>query len=60
MRKRIAAGQNYADIPKMNELFTCVAVANGLLRTKSGDMMTIIDYGSLNVSNFSLMSNFHV
>jgi len=52
MRKRIAAGQNYADIPNIKELFTTVAVANGLCRTKAGDLMTIIDYGSLNVDSF--------
>jgi hypothetical protein len=52
MRKRIAAGQNYADMPNIKELFTTVAVANGLLRTKAGDLMTIIDYGSLNVDAF--------
>jgi len=52
MRKRIAAGQNYADIPNIKELFTCVSVANGLCRTKTGDLMTIIDYGSLNVDAF--------
>jgi hypothetical protein len=52
MRKRIAAGQNYADIPNIKELFTTVAVANGLCRTKAGDLITIIDYGSLNVDAF--------
>jgi hypothetical protein len=28
MRKRIAAGLQYSDIPNIAKLFTCVAVAN--------------------------------
>lgn len=51
-RAQIHSGLRYADIPHMRELYTCVSVANYLTETKAGDIMTIIDYGSLNVDRF--------
>merc|ERR1740138_167110 len=51
-RKQIASGLVYNEIPNIKELFTTVAVSNAHSRTKAGDLMTFIDYGSLDVSKF--------
>jgi len=51
-RKQIASGLVYNEIPNIKELFTTVAVSNAHSRTKAGDLMTFIDYGSLDVNKF--------
>lgn len=57
-REQIRNGLRYADIPHVREIFRCVSVANYLTETEYGDIMTVIDYGSLNVDRFfSLINN---
>ena len=52
IRRKMAAGMTFAEIPKAAQMVQAAAMAPNCTRSLAGDLLTLVDLGSLNCDKF--------